>query len=242
MRPSLLHWTAPAARAGLLATALLLAGPARAEPYAESFNQLYGPGHAVPFPGCCTWNADTIGWYWTPAQTFDLVRIQTILIGGLFGVNNNVDLTVKLFTERPAAGGQELASATFNAGAFLAADPSWHGQDFAMPVRVLAGTSYFVGFQGWDGPYAEPGRGGINWVVQPDFAPSFLPPGVQLFSAAWIGAAFDQKLAEPPATTSAPVIKFVGTTVSPVPEPGTWALWLAGLAAVGAAARRPRRA
>ena len=227
-------------------SALLLAGlaglaavpAAAASSYSESYNQAYGPGYALPFPGCCTWGPNTIGWYWTPGQSFSLTGIETILVNVLNGVNDDFDLTVSLYTDRPAVGGSVLASATFNPGSFYAADPSWHGNAFASPVDVSAGTQYFVGFSGWDKSQVAGARGGINWVVQPDF-PDGLPPGVQFLSQAYIGDDFANGIGSASTTTAAPVIKFVGV-IGAVPEPASWLLFGAGAVSLGALKRRRR--
>jgi hypothetical protein len=214
----------------LAALLFLAAGPAaHASPVVDSYNQDPGPGNVLPLPGCCTWAPDTIGWYWTPQQTFGLKTVETILIGLLSGVNNDFNLTVTLFTDRPAAGGTALGSATFNPGAFDPADPPWHGKAFDTPILVTGGTPYFVGFSGWNNstPPNDPNvRGGINWVNQPGF-PNNLPPGVRFLSQAYIGASFETPIGTGSTTTAAPVIKFVGDTV--VPEPATGLLLGVGL-------------
>ena len=223
--------------------ALVLAGLSAfpslaADVYSESYNQLYGPGYVLPFPGCCTWAPNTIGWYWTPAQSFSLTTVETILVNVLNGVNDDFDLTVKLYTDRPAVGGSVLSSATFNPGQFYAVDPTWHGQAFASPVAVTAGSRYFVGFTGWDksaGPNGE--RGGINWVVQPGF-PDNLPPGVQFLSQAYVGEDFATGIGSATTNTAAPVIKFAGV-IGAVPEPAEWVLF--GVGAVLLAALRYRK-
>jgi hypothetical protein len=231
--PSSFSLTRAAAAAVLAAAALQ---PAHAINYTESYNQLYGPGYALPFPGCCTWAPNTIGWYWAPQQTFALSTIETILVNVLNGVNDDFDLTVTLYSDRPAAGGTAIASAVFNPGSFYAADPSWHGNAFTAPVVVNAGTSYFVGFSGWNNSQTAGGaRGGINWVLQPD-QPGGVPPGAQFLGNAYIGDSFETAIGTATSVTAAPVIKFVGdTNLSPVPEPSTAALGLMGLAFLGLA-------
>lgn len=211
---------------------------AHADRYEDSYNQDPGPGFATPFPGCCRWVPDNIGWYWTPQQDVSLTAVETILVGLLNGINNNFDLTVTVFSERPAVGGIALGSSTFNPGEFYADDPPWHTKPFATPIIVTAGTTYFVGFSGWDNS-AVPGtdfRGGINWVTTPQYT---LPPGARVLSSAYLGANFADKAGPIDAIPSAPVIKFVGNTI-PIPEPATWIMLAAGLVLVGSRRRAYR--
>ena len=111
MTPLSLRHSAALVLAGLSAFPSLAA-----DVYSESYNQLYGPGYVLPFPGCCTWAPNTIGWYWTPAQSFSLTTVETILVNVLNGVNDDFDLTVKLYTDRPAVGSRHVRSIRIQRG------------------------------------------------------------------------------------------------------------------------------
>jgi hypothetical protein len=215
------------------AAAFLAASPAaRADAYEDSYNLDPGPGFVIPWPGCCRWVPDNIGWYWTPQQNVSLTAVETILVGLLNGINNNFDLTVTVYTDRPAVGGSSLGSSTFNPGVLYPADPPWHTKPFDTPIIVNAGTTYFVGFSGWNNS-AVPGtddRGGINWVTTSAYT---LPPGARVLGSAYLGDNFADKAGPPDAIPSAPVIKFVGNTITAVPEPGTWIMFCAGLMLLG---------
>ncbi len=213
----------------LLAVAAVVcsASPAvRADAYEDSYNLDPGPGFVLPWPGCCTWTPDNIGWYWTPQQTIKLTAVETILVGLLNGINNDFDLTVTVYTDRPVLGGTVLGSSTFNPGELYAPDPPWHTKPFDTPIVVNAGTAYFVGFSGWDNSAVPGARGGINWATASDYT---VPAGARLLGQAYFLDGYADPAGGPDTIPAAPVIKFVGNTLAPVPEPGTWALFGAGL-------------
>ncbi|MEO8123301.1 MAG: PEP-CTERM sorting domain-containing protein [Burkholderiales bacterium] len=226
-----------------LGVTLAASGLAQATTVIDSYNYDKTPGYTLPRPPCCIWSLDNIGWYWTPTTDVYLTNIQTKLADVDFGYNNDFDMTVSLFSDRPAVGGTKIDSFTFNASSFIDGNGDytfpWRGTGFDAPLHLTGGTTYFVGFQGWAAVFV-PGvsGGGINWLIDSDGNP---PPDAQFLSAAYVNDGFMTEIGTATSVTAAPVIRFVGDFTAPVPEPATYALMLAGLAAVGIGATRRQR-
>ncbi len=134
------------------------------------------------------------------------------------------------------AGGAPIATGTVSVGASGGAQ----GVSFS-PVTLTAGQTYFVGFenvlglglnivdwfQGVNGPVGEQPPGTVNldgwWQGTPagnnftTFTPQMVGGELQVFSA--------------------PILNFSGTPITPpptpVPEPSTWAMMLAGFVGLG---------
>ena len=207
---------------------LAASGLAQATVVIDSYNYDKTPGYTIPRPPCCIWVPDNIGWYWTPGADVSLTN-----------------MTISLFTDRPAVGGTKIDSFTFNASSFIDRDGvntfPWRGTGFASPVHVTGGTTYFVGFEGWAAVYVPGVRGGgINWLVaDPSFAQ---PADAQILSAAYFQDGFATRIGTDNTVAAAPVIRFIGDFATPpVPQPATCALMLVGLAGVGFCATRRQR-
>ncbi|MBC8164775.1 MAG: PEP-CTERM sorting domain-containing protein [Bryobacteraceae bacterium] len=195
--------------------------------------------NATRAPGFFYWAAPsgTIGWYWTPSQDFDLQSIETVLNTQGNNINNNFTLTTSLFTDRPAVGGSLIDAHTFNGAGYSG---GWTGGQFATPVSVTAGTSYFVGLSGWDQVLTASGGGGVNWVQPTDY-----PAGSTFDSLfpGYTGTTFDVQMnAGPtPASIDFPILRFVGVVpTSPVPEPSSIIFMLSGVGALSVLALRKR--
>jgi hypothetical protein len=78
------------------------------------------------------------------------------------------------------------------------------------------------------------GSGGMSWAQRLDHT------GGQLVGDPRRRALDDPGASAWPTPTDLPTVAALPTVVEPVPEPGTWALMLAGLAGVWAIARRKR--
>lgn len=185
----------------------------------DVYNELLNPGPYFWAPA-----SGKIGWYWTPADDIELHGIQTKLTTGFSNLNNNFLFTTTLFTDRPAAGGTSMGSFNWNGTAYI--DGSWLGGQFANPLKLTGGQTYFVGMSGWEQGLAQfggTGGSGVNWIDPPN------QPGARCLS---IGSGYlgtDYEVQMNPGTELAnidcPIIRFQGTLI---PEPGTLALVAVG--------------
>ena len=91
------------------------------------------------------WDASlrAVGYYIKPSAAFNLTGVQTNFNPVQQSGSQDRDVTIELFTERPAAGGTVLRTATFNSSA---ARGRLGGVTFA-PLVLNVGTTYFVGFR-----------------------------------------------------------------------------------------------
>ncbi len=181
-------------------------------------------------PGLFFWAAPSgnIGWYWTPATDLDLLGVQTRLNTVGNNIFNNYTFTTTLYTDRPAVGGTPLGAFMWNGATPI--DGPWLGGEFAAPLSLTGGTTYFLGMAGWEQSLAEhPGGGsGVNWIHPPD------QDGAENLGAGsgYTGVGFSAQMntGMMPANVDSPVLRFI------IPEPSTLAIL--GLGAVLVLRRR----
>jgi hypothetical protein len=183
-------------------------------------------------PGDFVFGPSTIGWSWTAPQSFIWDGLGSTFHSCCeYNVLSPSQVTLLIATDTPSNGGSTLASTSL--------DGSGHAS-FA-GIAVTAGTTYFIGMSNLTGSanYAV-GVNIANWV------PSQALGTVNL-SGWYTGANFQTFIPQSivggvqQQPFSAPILRFEGT-VAAVPEPGTWALWLAGLAVLGGSARQRGKA
>lgn len=203
------------------ASAALLLGSIAA-PADEVYQDLNESLDPAPF----YWGAPSgnIGWYWTPATDVLLSGVQTRLASGFANINNDYTFTTTLYTDRPAAGGVELGSFTWNG--VTPVDGDWLGGSFPAALDLTGGTEYFLGMSGWEQGLTGTGGSGVNWIDPPDQV------GAEDLGAGsgYTGVDFDTQMntTGDVANVDSPILRFIA-----VPEPGTLALLaVAGLAIV----------
>jgi PEP-CTERM motif len=222
-----LRFTSP--RRAACAAALALASSwAAADPIIDNVN-----GSATPQD--FIFGTNSAGWLWTATESFDLTGLDSSFYGGASNALSPSQATLLIATAAPIDGGTTLFSG--------AVDGSGHSS-FA-GIAVTAGTTYFIGYSGLLGPANG------NTAVGLDIA-TFYPtqtPGTEFLNGWYGGTDFEtfmpQPVGEQPLAFSAPILDFEGhvvTTPPPiigaVPEPQTYALMLAGFAAIGIAVRK----
>jgi hypothetical protein len=158
----------------------------------------------------CSWGATDVGWMYTPSSSYDLTGVLTLFSS--YGASGN-SVTEVIYSGLPSSGGTLLASATFTAQSGV-----FSGGSFA-PLSLLAGQTYFVGFE-------NVGNLGAN-VTQDSGAVSL---GTLYFDGS-NSMAFN--ILENGYFTSQPILEFSGTSSS-VPEPSSLLLLAVGLIALAA--------
>lgn len=201
---------------------------ARAGAIYDVYNELLSPGPFFWAPP-----SGNIGWYWTPSTDVELSGIQTKLASGFSNINNNFVFTTTFYSDRPAAGGTSMGSFNWHGTTFV--DGSWLGGNFATPLTLTGGQTYFVGMSGWEQGLAffgGTGGSGVNWIDPPN------QPGAETIGigSGYVGVNYEVQMntGSTAANIDSPIIRFIGT---PVPEPGTLALVSMGVLAI---ARRRR--
>jgi hypothetical protein len=196
----------------MAALALSLAGAGQARAgfvVADSINQ-----NASPAAGY-TWGATEVGWYYTPASSYDLVGVQT-----RFGSADSRTVTVEVYDAYPGDGGVLLRSADFTPAA-----DAFAGGVFA-PLGLVAGHTYFVGFRN---------VGDLAVNVTLDDGATNLPGGLR-FSFANDGS---YVLGPETGFTAQPILQFLKSSSTPEPASLTL-LALGAIAQMGFAWRRRR--
>jgi hypothetical protein len=139
---------APLACLFILSAPLVLPGPARADTLAFGVNNtLPGPDFFAVWTcnACNTFTEREVGWYFTPASSFDLSGLDTYFSSHVSG-GDNLSRTVNIvvMTDRGVDGGTLLGETSFNSDDAIG---QFGGADFSTPISLTGGTRYFVGFQ-----------------------------------------------------------------------------------------------
>lgn len=162
------------------------------------------------------WGVSDIGWYYTPASSYNLNGVSTIFTQSTDPGDVNRLVTVGIFTDRPAAGGSLLASGTFDTST---ARGVYGGASFT-PVALTGGTTYFVGFE-------NVFHLGVDEVSYATTGGNAGPPGSVALGSTWQdsgGATFATEGSNGTTWFDKPLIEFLTPNVASAPEPSAWAL------------------
>lgn len=168
---------------------------------------------ATPYSGI-GWNAQDIGWVYTPSFSYTLNGINT-----KFSSGDSRTVTEVLYAGIPNSGGILLASSTFTPVANV-----FSGGTFS-DVRLSAGTQYFVGF-------INVGRLLLNVTYD---SPAIQLPTYYSFTGSPSRATFDT--GPQFGLNGQPIIQFTSNSAT-VPEPATIVLFGLGLVAFAASRRK----
>jgi len=175
------------------------------------------------------------GWLYTPAASYDLAGISTEFSIPIRTTIEDRTVTVVVYKNNtPANGGVLLGSFAFNSSV---AEGVLGGGTFSTPLSLVAGTQYFIGFENVGPLSGTPNVDDLGVNSTADAGATFL--------SNWYydggGATFGSK--DPNHDVlGQPILAFYAPSpTTSVPEPATWALVLAGFAALGFMARRSRR-
>jgi hypothetical protein len=163
-----------------------------------------------------TWNANEVGWSYTPTFSYNLSGINT-KFGAGFGAGSKT-VTVEVYDEAPTTGGTLLRSASFTSLA-----NAFSGGTFAA-LNLLAGEDYFIGFRNVDGL-------GVNFTQ--DAGSTALAPLRYGFGN---NGSYPSSYDFEPHTQA--ILQFVGETPTAVPTPAL----LPGLIGLGLGVLRKRKA
>jgi hypothetical protein len=231
-----MKWTVT--QGALLAAAACLCAPAAEAATFDSIN-----GAASP-PFVYYGGPVNIGWMYTPTESYNLDGISTYFEPVPNGTGAHT-ITAQIWSDLPNNGGTLLGQGQFSANS---GSGGFGGVSFA-PTVLAAGTSYFVDFLNTAGMGVNLGSWALDGNGNP--APS---NGATTNLGSWYldngnGSAFSlvsdggsyYTTATGNVSFAEPILYFSGTAISPpVPEPGTFAMLLLGLGAVGVARQRGR--
>jgi hypothetical protein len=159
-------------------------------------------------PNGGNYNISNIGWLYTPAFSYTLDGI-----GALFATSDGRTVTAAIYSGTPGS------LFLLGAGGFTPVANSFADAPIT-PISLTAGTTYFVSLEGVLGL-------GSNLVIGSlqDYPIWYVDAGDKSFSSIQMQ------------DDVGPILEFSGV-VNGVPEPGTYAMLLAGLGLLGFAVRR----
>ena len=213
---------------------ILYSNQTRAD-YFDSINQGAAPEDFA------TLGFNSIGSYYKPTKSYSLTGISTFFAFTEFGTGPR-SVTVQIQSDTPAKGGVVLDQGTFRASG---TDDVIVGANFANPVQLTAGTTYFVDFLNVAGLGSDFGQYQVvNGVHVPTSGATtrldafYLGFGTDFaFATSRVGIAADQSNGFGSLSGVEPILLFGGTRS--VPEPAS--IYLMSLGALGVLGYARRR-